>query len=99
MHHKTKNYESGIQMYRIIFHKKFRIFDNWWIGNLLFNLQFFIEKIYFLFRKYINYFTNLIIFSNFIKLENISLDNSTFLLSFVNIMLIIFKLIIKYLLK
>ncbi len=42
---KTKNYESGIQMYRIIFHKKFRIFDNWWIGNLLFNLQFFIDKV------------------------------------------------------
>jgi hypothetical protein len=61
---KMRDYETGIQMYRIIFTKKCNIFDEWYIGNLLYNLQFFIERIdeeedktafYLLFQEYINF--------------------------------------------
>jgi beta-1,4-mannosyl-glycoprotein beta-1,4-N-acetylglucosaminyltransferase len=42
---KLKKYETGILMYKIVFTKKFLFFNTWWIGNILFNLQFFIDKI------------------------------------------------------
>ena len=37
---KTKNYQTGVKMYNIIFNKK-EVVGVWWINNLLFNLQFF----------------------------------------------------------
>jgi FkbM family methyltransferase len=60
---RMRDYETGIQMYRIIFTKKCKIFDEWYIGNLLYNLQFFIEHVkdgdktafYLLFQEYIDF--------------------------------------------
>ena len=60
---KMRDYETGIHMYRIIFTKKCKIFDEWYIGNLLYNLQFFIERIdeeekmafYLLFQEYVDF--------------------------------------------
>lgn len=42
---RTKHYETGIAMYRIIFTKKHKMFDKWWLDNLLFNFQFFTEHV------------------------------------------------------
>jgi GR25 family glycosyltransferase involved in LPS biosynthesis/tetratricopeptide (TPR) repeat protein len=42
---KVKQYDTAIQMYRIVFTKKFLIGDKFYIGNFLYNLQFFIEKV------------------------------------------------------
>lgn len=39
---KIKNRDCGIKMYEIIFTRKIKIFDEWYIKNLLFNLLFFI---------------------------------------------------------
>lgn len=60
---RMRDYETGIQMYRIIFTKKCNIFNEWYIGNLLYNLQFFIERVdeedktafYLLFQEYIDF--------------------------------------------
>jgi hypothetical protein len=37
---KTKDYSTGLKMYNIIFQKR-NVPDQWWIDNLLYNLQFF----------------------------------------------------------
>jgi FkbM family methyltransferase len=37
--------ETGIQMYRIIFIKKYKEFNTYYIGNLISNVQFYIDKI------------------------------------------------------
>ena len=42
---KMKEYDTVIQMYRIIFTKKYITSENFYIGNLLYNLQFFIERV------------------------------------------------------
>ena len=60
---KMRDYETGIHMYIIIFTKKCKIFNEWFIGNLLYNLQFFIEHVkdgdkpafYLLFQEYIDF--------------------------------------------
>jgi len=60
---KTKNYQSGIKMFLIIFNKKSRGIPPFYIGCLLFNLQFFTDKIvseekeHFMksFQEYINF--------------------------------------------
>ena len=60
---KMRDYETGIHMYRIIFTKKCKIFDEWFIGNLMHNLQFFIEHVkeedktafYSLFQEYVDF--------------------------------------------
>lgn len=38
-----KKYDIGLKMYEIIFHKKNINIEEWWINNLVYNLQFFIE--------------------------------------------------------
>lgn len=59
---KLKKYELGIFMFKVIFTKKFLFFHEWWIGNMLFNLQFFIDKVskedtefFELFQQYIDF--------------------------------------------
>jgi len=60
---KMRDYETGIHMYRIIFTKKCKIFDTWLVGNLLYNLQFFINHVkeedkstfYSLFKEYADF--------------------------------------------
>jgi beta-1,4-mannosyl-glycoprotein beta-1,4-N-acetylglucosaminyltransferase len=60
---KMRDYDTGIQMYRIIFTKKYKIFDKWFIGNLMYNLQFFTEHVkeedktafYSLFQEYVDF--------------------------------------------
>jgi beta-1,4-mannosyl-glycoprotein beta-1,4-N-acetylglucosaminyltransferase len=60
---KMCDYETGIHMYRIIFTKKCKIFDTWFVGNLIYNLQFFIEHVkeedktafYSLFQEYVDF--------------------------------------------
>ena len=42
---RLNNRQIGIAMYKKIFLSKPRIFDEWWIKNLIFNLQFFIDHI------------------------------------------------------
>jgi len=42
---RLKLHEHGIRMYEIIFEKKSNVFDNWWIKNLLHNLQFFLPHV------------------------------------------------------
>ena len=37
--------ETGIQMYRIVFTKKYKEFNTYYIGNLLSNVQFYIERV------------------------------------------------------
>ena len=37
--------ETGIQMYRILFTKKYKEFNAYYIGNLLSNIQFYIDKV------------------------------------------------------
>jgi FkbM family methyltransferase len=37
--------ETGIQMYRILFTKKYKEFNTYYIGNLLSNIQFYIDKV------------------------------------------------------
>ena len=66
---KMRDYETGIHMYRIIFTKKCKIFDEWFIGNLIYNLQFFTEHVkdedktafYSLFQEYIDF----LVFNNY----------------------------------
>jgi GR25 family glycosyltransferase involved in LPS biosynthesis len=60
---KMRDYDTGIQMYRIIFTKKCKCFDEWFVGNLLYNLQFFTEHVkdedktafYSLFQEYVDF--------------------------------------------
>jgi FkbM family methyltransferase len=42
---KIKKYEIGIRMYEIIFYCKFIDPGEWWLNNLIYNLQFFINKV------------------------------------------------------
>ena len=42
---KTRNYQSGIKMFSIIFNKKARGISNFYLGCLIHNLQFFIDKL------------------------------------------------------
>ena len=42
---KVQDYDTVIQMYRIIFTKKHRENSKFFIGNMLYNLQFFIDKV------------------------------------------------------
>ena len=44
---KTRNYKTGIKMFSIIFNKKSRGIANFYLGCLLYNLQFFIDKLIF----------------------------------------------------
>jgi FkbM family methyltransferase len=58
-----RDYDTGIHMYRIVFTKKCKCFDEWFIGNLLYNLQFFTEHVkdedktvfYSLFQEYVDF--------------------------------------------
>ena len=43
--HNVKDYDTGVYMFRIIFTKKHKEFNKFFVGNILFNLQFFTEKI------------------------------------------------------
>ena len=59
---RIKKYDTGIAMYRIIFTKKFKETNKMLIGNMLFNLQFFIDKVdkndtqfFTLFKEYIDF--------------------------------------------
>lgn len=60
---KMRDYDTGIHMYRIIFTKKCKIFNEWFIGNLMYNLQFFTERVededktafYSLFQEYVDF--------------------------------------------
>jgi FkbM family methyltransferase len=60
---KMRDYETGIHMYRIIFTKKCKIFDTWFVSNMLYNLQFFTEYVkdedktafYSLFQEYVEF--------------------------------------------
>ena len=42
---RLKKYDNGIKMFEIIFEEKQTNIDNWWIGCLLSNLLFFIDKV------------------------------------------------------
>lgn len=42
---RLKKYTNGIRMYEIIFEKKMEGVSQWWIDNLIHNLQFFIDKV------------------------------------------------------
>jgi GR25 family glycosyltransferase involved in LPS biosynthesis len=42
---KTRNYQSGIKLFSIIFNKKARGISNFYLGCLIHNLQFFIDKL------------------------------------------------------
>jgi len=42
---KVKKHHIGIKMYKILFDKKFTIVSQWWMDNIIFNLQFFIDKV------------------------------------------------------
>ena len=60
-----KKFDTGIYMFKIIFKKKFMIMNDWWIGNVLFNLQFFIDKVpkedttfFELFKSYLEFLEN-----------------------------------------
>lgn len=60
---KMRDYETGIHMYRIIFTNKCKIFDTWFVRNIIYNLQFFTEHVkeedkrafYSLFQEYIDF--------------------------------------------
>ena len=59
---KVQNYDTVLKMFRTIFIKKFRDFNKFYIGNVLYNLQFFIDKVdkndrefFHLFKEYINF--------------------------------------------
>jgi GR25 family glycosyltransferase involved in LPS biosynthesis/glycosyltransferase involved in cell wall biosynthesis len=59
---KVKQYDTVIQMYRIVFTKKTLICEKFYLGNLLFNLQFFIDKVdpndtdfFKLFKEYVSF--------------------------------------------
>jgi hypothetical protein len=41
---RLKKHKIGIKMYEIIFEKKVQV-GEWYVNNLMFNLQFFIDKI------------------------------------------------------
>ena len=42
---KVQDFKCVVRMYEIIFIKKSPIFDEWYIGNLLYNLQFFLKHV------------------------------------------------------
>lgn len=42
---KVKDFECVIKMYEIVFTKKQRMFETWYIKNLLYNLQFFLQYV------------------------------------------------------
>uniref|UniRef100_A0A6C0EV70 Glycosyltransferase 2-like domain-containing protein n=1 Tax=viral metagenome TaxID=1070528 RepID=A0A6C0EV70_9ZZZZ len=63
---RIKKYDTGIAMYRIIFIKKFKETNKMLIENVLFNLQFFIDKVdkndrqfFTLFKEYIDFLLSL----------------------------------------
>jgi GR25 family glycosyltransferase involved in LPS biosynthesis/glycosyltransferase involved in cell wall biosynthesis len=42
---KVQDFECVVKMYEIVFTKKQRMFDEWYVKNLLFNLQFFLQHV------------------------------------------------------
>ena len=58
---KMKDYKTIIKMYKIVFKKKFRSADHVFIGNIIYNLQFFIEhakdddEFIILFKEYVQF--------------------------------------------
>jgi len=60
---KMRDYDRGIHMYRVIFTKKCKIFDAWFVSNILYNLHFFTEHVkeedkpvfYSLFQEYVDF--------------------------------------------
>jgi hypothetical protein len=42
---RTRHYDTGIQMYRIIFKYKYAQMTQWWVNCLFINLQFFYDRV------------------------------------------------------
>ena len=61
---RLKKYDIGIRMYEIIFCCNYLDAGEWWSNNLIFNLQFFIDKVD---EKNISFFENCEKYINFLK--------------------------------
>jgi len=68
---KTRDYSTGIKMYLVIFEKmnECLLAGEWWIKNLLFNMQFFMEHV-----KDNSFFEKLKVFLQFLKTVGLSFD-------------------------
>ena len=75
--YRVKQMETGIKMYEILFKKKYKCFEDWYVKHVLFNLQFYFS--------HNNDNNNLIPLANeyiqFLKENNIVLDKYDFLFS------------------
>ena len=71
-----KRYDTGVKMYHMIFQKKMLV-DQWWIKNLMFNLQFFIDKVDKI--NYPHFFEQLEEYLIVLQNANISLDSELLL--------------------
>ena len=69
---KTRRYEIGIRMYEILFELQYIDAGEWWINNLIFNLQFFIYKVP---KDKLNFFSKYEKYYNLIKKYNMNHNN------------------------
>jgi glycosyltransferase involved in cell wall biosynthesis len=73
--YRVNNFETGIKMYEILFKKKYKCFEEWYVRHILFNLQFYFSYI----NKEIIELANEYIC--FLKDNTVELDNYDFLFS------------------
>ena len=83
---RMKKYDIGIKMYEIIFDCKYIDSGEWWIDNLIFNLQFFIDKVD---KKNIEFINKYKIYFNLIQSKKYNLKNSHLLEKFNSIFKVI----------
>lgn len=76
---KVKEYETIAKMYQIIFTKKCHVFHDHWIGNMLFNLQFFVEYCIKYIPNFFELFNNYFVF---LKSHNYNYTKFKFLTKF-----------------
>ena len=83
---RLKNRQLGIQMYKKIFTSKPDVFAEWWLGNLFFNFQFFINDI--LPNEKFNISTLANEYICFLSTNNVQLNKFEVLKKYTDIMLI-----------
>jgi hypothetical protein len=71
---RIKKYDMGIKMYEIIFDYKYTDAGEWWIDNLIYNLQFFIDKV-----DNIKFIKKYKLYFDLIQLKKYNLKNSNLL--------------------
>jgi hypothetical protein len=71
---RTKNYETCVKMYEIIFKKMYLDTSEWWVRNLFFNIQFIIDNL----PNDINFLNSMLEYVNALRKKRILLNSENY---------------------